>query len=61
MIFDKKGVAIKKKGIQQTMRIKPPLEIDYDSESIEQIVEKIAYAIEQHESFKWKYEEGNKL
>jgi phospholipid/glycerol acyltransferase len=59
--FDKKGVAIKKKGIQQTMRIKPPLEIDYDSESIEQIVEKIAYAIEQHESFKWKYEEGNKL
>ena len=33
------------------MEIKEPLEIDYDNETIEQIVEKIEYAIEQHPSF----------
>jgi len=33
------------------MVIKEPLEIDYDNESIDQIVEKIEYAIEQHPSF----------
>jgi hypothetical protein len=33
------------------MEIKAPLEIDYDNESIDQIVEKIEYAIEQHPSF----------
>ena len=49
--FDKKGLYIKKKGILQSMLIKPPLEIDYDNESIEQIVEKLEYAIEQHPSF----------
>ena len=49
--FDKKGVTVKKKGIQQIMRIKPPLEIDYQNESIEEIVEKVAFAIEQHPSF----------
>lgn len=49
--FDKKGMRIKKKNILQTMEIKKPLAIDYDSESIEQIVEKIEFAIEQHPSF----------
>ena len=49
--FDKKGIRIKKKNILQSMEIKPPLEIDYDLESIDQIVEKIEYAIEQHSSF----------
>lgn len=49
--FDKKGLNIKKRGILQSMVIKPPLEIDYDNESINQIVEKIEYAIEQHPSF----------
>lgn len=48
--FDRKGLRIKKKGILQSMVIKPPLEIDYDNESIDQIVEKIEYAIEQHPS-----------
>lgn len=48
--FDRKGLRIKKKGILQSMVIKEPLEIDYDNESIEQIVEKIEYAIEQHPS-----------
>ncbi len=49
--FDKKGLFLKKKGILQTMVIKEPLVIDYDNESIDEIVEKIEYAIEQHPSF----------
>ncbi|MFZ4436632.1 MAG: lysophospholipid acyltransferase family protein [Flavobacterium psychrophilum] len=49
--FDKKGLRLKKKGVQQSFVIKPPLQIDYDNDSIEQIVEKIEYAIEQHSSF----------
>lgn len=49
--FDKKGLRTKKKGILQSMVIKQPLNIDYENESVEQIVEKIEYAIEQHPSF----------
>lgn len=49
--FDKKGLRIKKKNILQTFEIKKPLDIDYDNESIDEIVEKIEYAIEQHPSF----------
>ncbi|WP_297795196.1 1-acyl-sn-glycerol-3-phosphate acyltransferase [uncultured Eudoraea sp.] len=49
--FDKKGLLIKKKGILQSMVIKEPLEIDYENESIESIIEKLEYAIEQHPSF----------
>ncbi len=49
--FDKKGINIKKKGVQQSMIIKTPLKIDYENESIEEIVEKVEMAIEQHESF----------
>jgi 1-acyl-sn-glycerol-3-phosphate acyltransferase len=49
--FDKKGLRMKKKDILQSMIIKPPLEIDYDTDTIEQIVEKVEYAIEQHASF----------
>jgi 1-acyl-sn-glycerol-3-phosphate acyltransferase len=48
--FDRKGLRIKKKGILQSMVIKEPLQIDYDNESIEEIVEKIEFAIEQHPS-----------
>ena len=33
------------------MEIKKPIEIDYDKESIDSVVEKIEYAIEQHPSF----------
>ena len=33
------------------MEIKSPIDIDYDNESVDKIVEKIEYAIEQHESF----------
>ena len=49
--FDKKGIRIKKRNILQSMEIKKPLDIDYDKESIDSIVEKIEYAIEQHPSF----------
>ena len=49
--FDKKGLRIKKKNILQSFEIKKPLDIDYDNESIDEIVEKIEYAIEQHRSF----------
>ncbi|MBD3583951.1 lysophospholipid acyltransferase family protein [Flavobacterium selenitireducens] len=48
--FDRKGLRMKKKGILQSFIIKPPLEIDYENETIEQIVEKIEWAIEQHPS-----------
>ena len=49
--FDKKGIRLKKKGILQSMEIKAPLEIDYENETSESIIEKIEYAIEQHPSF----------
>jgi 1-acyl-sn-glycerol-3-phosphate acyltransferase len=49
--FDRKGLRIKKKGILQSFVIKEPLQIDYENDTIEQIVEKIEYAIEQHPSF----------
>lgn len=49
--FDKKGLRIKKKGIQQSFTIKKPLEIEYDNDTIEEIVEKVEFAIEQHPSF----------
>lgn len=49
--FDKKGLRVKKKNILQSMEIKAPLDIDYENETIDQIVEKIEYAIEQHPSF----------
>ena len=49
--FDKKGIRIKKRNILQSMEIKKPLDIDYKNDSIESIVEKIEYAIEQHHSF----------
>jgi 1-acyl-sn-glycerol-3-phosphate acyltransferase len=48
--FDKKGLLIKKRGVLQSMVIKKPLEIDYDNDSVEDIIEKIQFAIEQHPS-----------
>lgn len=49
--FDKKGLYLKKKGILQSMVIKEPLEIDYENDTIDMIVEKVEMAIEQHPSF----------
>ena len=48
--FDKKGIFIKKRGILQSMEIKQPLKIDYENESIDALVEKLQFAIEQHPS-----------
>lgn len=49
--FDKKGLRMKKKGILQSFTIKEPLVFDYEKDTIEEIVEKVEYAIEQHPSF----------
>jgi 1-acyl-sn-glycerol-3-phosphate acyltransferase len=49
--FDKKGLSIKKRNVLQSMLIKEPLEIDYENEDVNAIVEKIQFAIEQHPSF----------
>ena len=49
--FDKKGLRMKKKGILQSFTIKEPLVFDYEKDTIEEIVEKVEYAIEQHASF----------
>jgi hypothetical protein len=42
---------IKKRGILQSMIIKPPLDIDYENDSVDEIIEKVQYAIEQDPSF----------
>ncbi|MEN8815245.1 MAG: lysophospholipid acyltransferase family protein [Nonlabens sp.] len=49
--FDKKGLRIKKRNILQSMVIKEPLDIDYENDSVEKIVEQLEFAIEQHQSF----------
>jgi 1-acyl-sn-glycerol-3-phosphate acyltransferase len=49
--FDKKGLRLKKKGILQSFIIKAPMQIDYENDTIDEIVEKVEYAIEQHPSF----------
>ena len=49
--FDKKGLIIKKRNVLQSIVIKSPLNIDYENESVHDIVSKIEYAIEQHPSF----------
>tara|TARA_B100001029_G_C15014655_1_gene426510 strand:- start:229 stop:972 length:744 start_codon:yes stop_codon:yes gene_type:complete len=46
--FNKTGIKIKKRGIKQQFKIKKPLEIDYDNETIENIISKIGIAIEQN-------------
>lgn len=49
--FDKKGLKKKKKSTELRMRIKPPLEIDYDEMKVEDILAKMMDAIEQSPSF----------
>src|SRR5690606_22321110 len=49
--FDKKGLVVKKKGVQQSMRFKPPLEIDFETENKNDLILKIMEAIEQPEEF----------
>jgi len=45
--FDKKGLLIKKRGVLQSMVIKKPMEIDYENDTIEEIVKKVEIEIEQ--------------
>src|SRR5690606_39973355 len=49
--FDKKGIRIKKRDILQSMEIKKPLDIDYENETVEEVIKKLEFAIEQHPSF----------
>lgn len=49
--FDKKGLKIKVTGVRPTMEFKKPLDIDYDNENPQQILEKIMVAIEQTTDF----------
>ncbi|MBA3899423.1 MAG: 1-acyl-sn-glycerol-3-phosphate acyltransferase [Bacteroidetes bacterium] len=48
--FDKKGLQLKKKGVQLSIRFKPPMDIDYNAPS-DQIISEIMFAIEQSEEF----------
>ena len=45
--FDKKGLMIKKRNILQSMVIKKPMNIDYDNETVDEIVKRIEFEIEQ--------------
>ena len=49
--FDKKGLLIKKRNVLQSMVIKKPMEIDYENETIDEIVKRIQIEIEQDASF----------
>ena len=49
--FDKKGLKVKVTGVKPTMHFKEPLDIDYDHETPQQILDKIMIAIEQTQDF----------
>lgn len=49
--FDKKGLKIKVTGVRPTMEFKKPLDIDYENENAQEILDKIMFAIEQTEDF----------
>ena len=49
--FDKRGLRIKKKNVIQKMKIKKPIRIDYENDTTDEIINKIAFSIEQHSSF----------
>lgn len=49
--YDKKGLLIKKRNVLQSMVIKQPLDIDYENDTVDEIVKKIEFGIEQHPSF----------
>lgn len=45
--YDKKGLNIRVKGVNLSMSFKEPLDIDYDNESVESIMDKVMHGIEQ--------------
>lgn len=49
--FDKKGLNIKKRNVLQSMVIKKPMEIDYENETIDEIVKRLQFEIEQDPTF----------
>lgn len=49
--FDKKGLRIKKRGINATLTFKEPLDIDYENDSNDEIMQKIMNSIEQAPEF----------
>lgn len=49
--YDKKGLLIKKRNVLQSMVIKQPIDIDYENDTVDEIVKKIEFGIEQHPSF----------
>lgn len=49
--YGKKGIVLKKKGVVQTMRFKPPLVFDYEKEGVQEILNKVMDAIEQSPEF----------
>ena len=49
--FDKKGLRVKVTGVKPTMEFKKPLDIDYDNDDAQTILNKIMVAIEQTEDF----------
>ncbi|MFO7673272.1 MAG: lysophospholipid acyltransferase family protein [Lutibacter sp.] len=49
--YDKKGLLIKKRNVLQSMVIKKPIEIDYENDTVDEIVKKLEFGIEQHPSF----------
>ena len=49
--FDRKGLIIKKRNVLQSIVIKKPMEIDYENDTIQNIVKKIQIEIEQDPSF----------
>ena len=49
--FDKRGLRIKKKNVIPKMKIKKPIRIDYENDTTDEIINKIAFSIEQHSSF----------
>ncbi len=50
--FDKKGLKMKKRGIELSIKFKPALKIDYNA-PVETIMQQIMLAIEQDEKFKF--------
>jgi hypothetical protein len=48
--FDKKGLVLKKRGVNLSVKFKAPLDIDYNSNS-DGILKQVMFAIEQSEEF----------
>ena len=61
--FDKKGLLIKVTGVEPSMEFKKPLDIDYDKENSQEILNKIMVAIEQSQEFNvlYGYDEEQKI